>query len=207
LGSSLPPAELARRDSDVFEELKRLFSTTPEVRKETEANGGHRGDQTLDRTRSLFDRTRPVSVQHLRVFRFFDRTQSIGRVRSIWELTGLEPDTGTVASGQFDGASGRCLGGALLRLDLRVRSVTGPARPVILRVSGPCDECVQSVLRKRRRCVIGASGQLDQRVRSARLQLFQVPNGYIRRGTSINTRWPAEGSISWTFDILVRTLS
>jgi hypothetical protein len=36
LGSSLPPADLARRDSGVFEELKRLFSTTPEVRKETE---------------------------------------------------------------------------------------------------------------------------------------------------------------------------
>jgi hypothetical protein len=66
LGSSLLPAELARRDSGVFEELKRLFSTTPEVGKETEANGGHRGD----RTRSLFDRTRPVSVQRLRVFLF-----------------------------------------------------------------------------------------------------------------------------------------
>jgi hypothetical protein len=68
LGSSLPPVELARRDSGVFEELKRLFSTTPEVRKETEVNGGHRGDRTLNRTRSLFDRTRPVNVQRLRVF-------------------------------------------------------------------------------------------------------------------------------------------
>jgi hypothetical protein len=29
LGSSLPPAELARRDSAVFEELKCLFSFTP----------------------------------------------------------------------------------------------------------------------------------------------------------------------------------
>jgi hypothetical protein len=29
LGSSLPPAELAQRDSGVFEELKRLFSFTP----------------------------------------------------------------------------------------------------------------------------------------------------------------------------------
>jgi hypothetical protein len=70
LGSSLPPTELARRDSDVFEELKRLFSTTPEVEKETEANGGHRGDRTLDWTRSLFDQTRPVSVQRLRMFLF-----------------------------------------------------------------------------------------------------------------------------------------
>jgi hypothetical protein len=95
---------------------------------------------------------------------------------------------------------------ALLRLDQRVRSVTGPARPVILRASGPRDERVRSVLRGVG-VVIGASGQLDQRVRSTRLRLFQVPNGYIRRGTSINTRWPAQGSISWTFDILVSTLS
>jgi hypothetical protein len=72
LGSSLPPAEFARRDSGVFEELKRLFSTTMEVGKETEAYGGHRGD----RTRSLFDRTRPVSVQRLRVFQVDDRTRS-----------------------------------------------------------------------------------------------------------------------------------
>jgi hypothetical protein len=70
LGSSLPPAELARRDSGVFEELKRLFPTAPEVGKETEANGGHRGDWTMDWTWSLFDRTRPVSVQRLRVFLF-----------------------------------------------------------------------------------------------------------------------------------------
>jgi hypothetical protein len=75
LWSSLPPAELARRDSGVFE-LKRLFSTTPKVEKEMEANGGHRSDRTLDRTRSLFDRTRPVSVQRLRVFQFVDRTRS-----------------------------------------------------------------------------------------------------------------------------------
>jgi hypothetical protein len=73
LGSSLPPAEFARRDSDVFEELKRLFSITPEVEKETEANGGHRGDRTW----SLVDRTRPVSVQRLRVFQFVDRTRSV----------------------------------------------------------------------------------------------------------------------------------
>jgi hypothetical protein len=152
LGSSLPPAELARRDSGVFEELKQLFSTTPKVRKQTEENEGHRGDRTLDRTRSLFDRTRPVSVQHLRVFRFFDwtrwrvRSQSIGRIQSIWELTGLQPDAGPMVSGQFDSASGPCLGGALLRLDQRVWPVMGPVRPVILRVFGPHDERVWSVL-------------------------------------------------------------
>jgi hypothetical protein len=73
LGSSLPPAELARRDSVLFGEVKCLFSTAPVVGKETEANGGHRGD----RTRSLYDRTRPVSVQRLRVFQFDDRTRSV----------------------------------------------------------------------------------------------------------------------------------
>jgi hypothetical protein len=48
--------------SGVFEELKCLFSTMPEVGKETEANGGHRGDRTLHRTRSWYDQTRPVST-------------------------------------------------------------------------------------------------------------------------------------------------
>jgi hypothetical protein len=63
--------------SGVFEELKRLISTTPEVEKEMEANGGHRGDRTLNRTRSLVDRTCSVSVQRLRVFQFDDRTRSV----------------------------------------------------------------------------------------------------------------------------------
>jgi hypothetical protein len=72
LGSSLPPTKLARQDSDVFEELKRIFSTMPKVGKETEANGGHRGD----RMRSLVDWTRPVSVQRLRVFQVDDRMRS-----------------------------------------------------------------------------------------------------------------------------------
>jgi hypothetical protein len=71
------------RDLGVFEELKRLFSTTPEVGKETEANRGHRVDRTLDRTRSLFDRTRPVSVQRLRVFLFLiGRGGASGHCRS-----------------------------------------------------------------------------------------------------------------------------
>jgi hypothetical protein len=45
LGPSLPPAKLARQDSGVFEELKRLFSTTLKIEKETEANGGQQGDR------------------------------------------------------------------------------------------------------------------------------------------------------------------
>jgi hypothetical protein len=48
-----------------------------------EANRGHRGDRTLDRTRSLFDRTRPVSVQRLRVFLFLiGRGGAFGHSRS-----------------------------------------------------------------------------------------------------------------------------
>jgi hypothetical protein len=61
LGSSLPPTELARWDSVLFREVKRLFSIAPKVGKETEANGGHCGDRTLHRTRSRFDRTCSVS--------------------------------------------------------------------------------------------------------------------------------------------------
>jgi hypothetical protein len=113
LGSSLPPAKLARRDSGDFEELKRLFSTTPEVGEETEANGGHRGD----RTRSLFDRMRPISAQGFHTPWSSDRTrwrvrsQSTGHIRLIWELTRLQPDAGTEASGATSSASGRCFAG------------------------------------------------------------------------------------------------
>jgi hypothetical protein len=48
-----------------FWKVKCLFSIALEVGKETEANGGHCGDRTLHRTRSRFDRTRPVSSQQL----------------------------------------------------------------------------------------------------------------------------------------------
>jgi hypothetical protein len=130
LGSSLPSAELARRDSDVFEELKQLFSTTPEVREETEANGGHRGDRTLDRTRSLFDRTNLVSAQGLRAPRSSDRTwwrvrsQSTERVRSVWVLIGLKLNAGTKASGATCSASGHFS----LKRDLCLTSASGPLR-------------------------------------------------------------------------------
>jgi hypothetical protein len=72
--------------SGVFEELKRLFSTTPEVEKETEANGGHQGDRTLHRTRSRFDRTRLVSSTQqsgARVLGFATGASSPSRNRSI----------------------------------------------------------------------------------------------------------------------------
>jgi hypothetical protein len=95
LGSSLPPAELARQDSALFGEVKRLFSTAQEVRKETEANGGHCGDRTLHRTRSWFDRTRPISSHQL------SGARVLGFLTGRW--SGL-----TSTSGQFFCAQKKC---------------------------------------------------------------------------------------------------
>jgi hypothetical protein len=39
LGSSLPPTELARRDSGVFKQIKRLFSIAPKDEKGDEVAG------------------------------------------------------------------------------------------------------------------------------------------------------------------------
>jgi hypothetical protein len=39
LSSSLPPTELARRDSALFAEVKCLFSTAPEVEKRRQKSG------------------------------------------------------------------------------------------------------------------------------------------------------------------------
>jgi hypothetical protein len=83
--------------------------------EETEVNGGHRGDRTC-----------LVSAQCLRTSRSCDRTRwrvrsrSTGRVRSrveaYWKLT------------RWSAA----------RLDQRVQSVIGPARPVVLRAWVVC---------------------------------------------------------------------
>jgi hypothetical protein len=69
---------------------------------------------------------------------------------------------------------------ALLRLDQCVRSFTGPARPVVRSASGQRVKRVRSVLHdlavvRPARLVVwtSASGQLDQRVRSAQFQLFK----------------------------------
>jgi hypothetical protein len=99
LGFSLPPVELARRDSVLFGEVKCLFSTALEVGKEMKANGGHCGDRTLHQTRSRFDRTRPVSSQQLSGVRVCDRTLvwPDQRVRSV--LLCAEEVHATSASG------------------------------------------------------------------------------------------------------------
>jgi hypothetical protein len=100
--------------------------------------------------------------------RWHVRSRSIGRVQSLWELTRLQPDAGTVAFGQFCSAFGHYFVGALLRLDQRVRSVTGPARPVELHASG------QFLLRVRSSFVAG-SGELVVRSYCGSLAEHQIP--------------------------------
>jgi hypothetical protein len=124
----------------------------PEVRKETEVNGGHRDDRTLNQTRSLFDQTRPVIVQHLRVFLFLiGHGGASGHCRS--DVSGR--------SGSLLDPTGRWHCGvrsvlqrvrslfyyALHRLDQRVRSVTGPARLVDPSAFGLRVKRVRSLLR------------------------------------------------------------
>jgi hypothetical protein len=133
LGSSLPPAELARQDSALVGKVKRLFSTAPKVGKETEANGSHCGDRTLHRTRSRFVRTRPVSSQQLsgaRVLGFPTSASGPSRDRSVRSGTqrgraGRRADRTRGASGHVrSDMSGR--GGSLLDSD----RMPGAARPV-----------------------------------------------------------------------------
>jgi hypothetical protein len=93
LGSSLSlPPSLRGGIRRFFGEVKRLFSTAPEVEKETEVNGGHCGD----RMRSWFDRTRPISSQQL------SGTHVLGFLTGRW--SGL-----TSASGQFFCAQKKCV--------------------------------------------------------------------------------------------------
>jgi hypothetical protein len=91
LGSSLPPTERASAGFRRFRGNEMPIFYYAGSRKsngdQTEANGGHSGDRTLDRTRSLFDRTRPVSVQCLRVFQLFDRTRPVVQ-GAYWTPTG-----------------------------------------------------------------------------------------------------------------------
>jgi hypothetical protein len=157
LGSSLPPAELARRDSALFGEVKRLFSIAPKVGKETEANGGHcvhrTLHRTLHRTRSLCDRRVRSVSSDCACFGC-----SIGREAR--PVTGHR--TRPVVQGAYWTPTGRGHCGvrsvhqrvrslvrfARLGVDRRVRSVTGPARPVVTSASGRCDRRVRSVFQK-----------------------------------------------------------
>jgi hypothetical protein len=137
LGSSL-------QDSGVFEELKRLFSTMSEVGKETEANGGHRGDRMLHRTRSLNDRTCPVRVQRLRVFQFDDRTRSASghcRLDASGRSGSLLDSNRTLALSHPVSSTARSITISMCAAQ------ACPARPVVRSASGLRDERVRSLLR------------------------------------------------------------
>jgi hypothetical protein len=205
---SLSPS-LRARDSGVFEDLKCLFSTTPEVGEETEANGGHSGDRTLNRTRSRFDRTRPVSSSRqsgARVLgsrtsasghsrdrrvrsgaqRELQNIRSIGRVRSRWDLTGLKPNAECSASGRLSGASGRCVW--LLAHSDRWR------------IGRPC----LNLERTRGRCRAIRRGwarpvRFDRHVRSSRKTPSKGVQQLYSFGMLINTCWLALGEVSWHF--------
>jgi hypothetical protein len=147
LGSTLHPAELARRDSGVFEELKRLKLEKKQRRTEvTEVTGRWtgRGLCLTGRVRSVFSVcacfyfwsdtvARPVTV---------DRTRPVVQ-GAYWTLTGRW-HCGIRSVLQRVRSLFRC---AQSLLDQRVRSVTGPARLVDPSASGPRNERVRSVFR------------------------------------------------------------
>jgi hypothetical protein len=102
LGSSLPPAELARRDSALFGEVKCLFSIAPKVGKETEAKEvtaltGRCTGRCTGRGHGLTGRVR--SVQRGASARVCDRTLvwPDQRVRSV--QLGVKEKRATGASG------------------------------------------------------------------------------------------------------------
>jgi hypothetical protein len=113
-----------------------------------------------------------------------------GRVRSVLSVCpcfGSQIGRGGASGHDRPDASGRC------------ESLLDSNRTLALWRPVRLAACPVAVLLERCSGLTSASGPLrDQRVRSARLQQFQLTNGYIRRGTSINTRWPAQGSNSCT---------
>jgi hypothetical protein len=168
---------LRARDSGVFEELKCLFSTTPEVEKETKANVGHRGDRTLHRTRSRCDRTRPVSTTQqsgARVLGFATGASSHSQDRRVRSGTQRELQNARMIrrAARLITRDQTCpvIEGAYWTLTgcwyCRVRSLHG-AHPVMslrarccaIGASGHCQEHVRSLLR-------GRAVLCDRRVRS-----------------------------------------
>jgi hypothetical protein len=128
-----------------------------------------------------------------------------GRVRSVLSVCAcLDILIGRGGASGHDRPDASGHGGSLLdsnRTPGVTRSVSSAARPVadsLERCSGLTsafgqlqDQCVRSSFARP-----VSVGLCDQRIRSARLQQFQLTNGSIRRGTSINTCWPALGLLS-----------
>jgi hypothetical protein len=144
LGSSLPPVELARRDSALFGEMKCLFSIAPEVTEVTGRWTG-RGLCMTGRVRSVFSVCACFSLMIGHAARPVtdDRTRPVVQ-GAYWTLIGRW-HCGVRSVLQRVRSLFRC---ALLRPDQRVRSVAGLARPVAPSASGLRDQRVRSVLRK-----------------------------------------------------------
>jgi hypothetical protein len=162
---------LQARDSCIFEDLKCLFSTTPEVGEDTEANGGHRGDRTLNRTWSRFDQTCPVSSTRqlgARVLGFATGAFGPSRNRSV--RSGTQRSSAWRRANRTRGASSHMRSDASGRkrssleplwtttgrwhchvrsLHVRVRSLAGSSR-LVRRLEGTADRKVD-----RTRCASG----------------------------------------------------
>jgi hypothetical protein len=152
LGSSLPPAELARRDSGVFEELERLFfplhrkSEKKRRRTEvTEVTGRwtERGLYMTGRVRSAFSVCACFSLMIGRAARSITVDQTRPVIQGdYWTPTGRW-HCGVRSVLQRVRSLFSC---ALLRLDQRVRSVKGSACLVVRSTSGLRVKRVRSLL-------------------------------------------------------------
>jgi hypothetical protein len=157
--------------------LKCLFSTTPKVGKETEANEGHRGDRTLHRTRSWYDRTRPVSTTQqsgARVLGFTTGAFGHSWDRRVWSCAQRELQNARMIGratrpvtrdrtrpivegaywtqiGRWPVASGRCV--ERVRSCRCARGIVRSVRPVVAR--GAFGRCFAGL----RCCAIGAFGR------------------------------------------------
>jgi hypothetical protein len=155
------PTSLRAWDSGIFEDLKCLFSTTLEVGEETEANGGHRGDRTLNRTWSRFDQTHPVSSTQqssARVLGFATGASGPSWNRSI--RSGTQRSSTWRRANRTRGTSGH------MRLDAPVIkgalwNLSGPRPDVGTVASDRCMCASGQCFAGARRCTLGASGRLS----------------------------------------------
>jgi hypothetical protein len=96
LDSSLPPAELARRDSTLFREVKRLYSIAPVARKggeKTRTQGGRGPARPVPRGTSASGRTPFGTVLNVELIGRVARLVTCDRMRpvavgALWTPTG-----------------------------------------------------------------------------------------------------------------------
>jgi hypothetical protein len=146
LGFSLPPAELARRDSALCVEVKRLFSL---CQKSEKKRSGHRGDRTLNRTRSRFDRTRPVSsTQQSGAWVLGSATDAFGPSRNRSVRSGTQRSRAWRRADRMRGASSHTRSNASGhdRSSLDRDRTLALSRPVVAwSASGRCVACAGAV--------------------------------------------------------------